>query len=125
MNAEQFYRKHFYLESKTEFENNKTVTKEGCLNVMTKFAEQEVNENREIWSKQEKDLIDQIVSLNNTIAELKEKLYCSNCGWDNKYPKLKKAKLCLAYDDRDNCEDFKKVSNACISCNMYNNPEHQ
>lgn len=82
-------------------------------------------EAKEIWSKQEKDLIDQIISLNNQIADLKEKLYCSNCGWDNKYPKLKKAKLCLAYDDRDNCEDFKKVSNACISCNMYNNPEHQ
>lgn len=124
MNTEQFYRKHFYLESKTEFENNKTVTKEGCLNVMKKYAEQELIESRDIWSKQEKDLIDQIVALNNTIADLKEKLYCSNCGWDNKYPKLKKKKLCLVYDERNDCEDFKKVSNACISCNMFNNPEY-
>jgi hypothetical protein len=38
MNVEKFYRKHFYLESKREFEENKTVSKEGCLNVMAKFA---------------------------------------------------------------------------------------
>lgn len=74
MNVEQFYRKHFYLESKTEFENNKTVTKEGCLTVMAKYAEQELNESKEIWSKQEKDLCDMIVAANNTIADLKESL---------------------------------------------------
>lgn len=74
MNAEQFYRKHFYLESKREFEDNKTVSKEGCLNVMAKFAEQEVNEHKEIWSKQEKDLCDMIVEANNTIADLKERV---------------------------------------------------
>ena len=43
------------------------------------------NEYNENILSQNKELVEQIIALNNTIAALKEKLLCSNCGWDNQF----------------------------------------